>query len=310
MIVFAIACCALGTWQLNRRAEALAEVARIDANYDAEAVPVAEALPDPAAFDVDQRWQVVALSGTYLADEEVVVRNRPFEGSSGFEVITPFRLDDGTVFMVDRGWIAQASDGRPSEFAAPPAGQVEVDGAAEGRRGAHRGPHVHRHRVRHDRPRRARRARGRAELHRRLRRARAVRRRCRRAAARRGPARCATRARTSRTRCSGSSSRCSRSSGSAGRRTRSGAGSRRHPEPARGRHARASAAAAQAREGRRRRRRRGRDARPALGHASSMSSWYSRLQWSSVPSGMISTRSGFSASTAPGSCETSTTEPS
>jgi cytochrome oxidase assembly protein ShyY1 len=126
VIVFAIACCALGSWQLNRRAEALAEVARIDANYDAEPVPVAEALPEPSAFDVDQRWLVVALSGTYLADEEVVVRNRPFGGSSGFEVITPFRLDDGTVFMVDRGWIAQASDGRPSEFAAPPAGHVEI----------------------------------------------------------------------------------------------------------------------------------------------------------------------------------------
>ena len=88
VVVFAIASSALGVWQLNRRAEALAEVARIDANYDAEAVPVSDALPDPAAFDIDQRWLVVALSGEYLADEEVVVRNRPFAGSSGFEVIT------------------------------------------------------------------------------------------------------------------------------------------------------------------------------------------------------------------------------
>lgn len=127
VVVFAVACSALGTWQLNRRAEALAEVARIDANYDAEAVPVTEALPDLAGFDVDQRWQVVALSGEYLGDEEIVVRNRPFEGSSGFEVITPFRLDDGTVFMVDRGWIAQASDGRPSDYAAPPTGRVQID---------------------------------------------------------------------------------------------------------------------------------------------------------------------------------------
>ena len=136
VVVFAVACCALGTWQLNRRAEALAEVARIDANYDAEPVPVAEALPEPAAFDVDQRWQVVALSGEYLAGEDVVVRNRPFEGSSGFEVIAPFRLDDGTVFMVDRGWIAQGSDGRPSEYAAAPSGQVEITArlkAGEGR---------------------------------------------------------------------------------------------------------------------------------------------------------------------------------
>jgi cytochrome oxidase assembly protein ShyY1 len=127
VIVFAVACCALGTWQLNRRAEALAEVARIDANYDADAVPVAAALHDADAFDADQRWQVVALSGEYLADEEVVVRNRPFEGSSGFEVVTPFRLDDGTVLMVDRGWIAQDSDGRASEYAAPPSGHIEVE---------------------------------------------------------------------------------------------------------------------------------------------------------------------------------------
>lgn len=127
VVLFAVVCCALGTWQLNRRAEALAEVARIDANYDADAVPVDEALPDLAGFDVEQRWQVVALSGEYLADEEVVVRNRPFGGSSGFEVITPFRLDDGTVFMVNRGWIAQNSEGRPSEYAQPPSGLVEVE---------------------------------------------------------------------------------------------------------------------------------------------------------------------------------------
>ena len=126
VIVFAVACSALGTWQFNRRAEALAEVARIDANYDAEPVPVAEALPELDGFDIDQRWQVVALTGEFLHDEEVVVRNRPFEGSTGFEVLTPLRLEDGTVFMVDRGWIAQDSDGRPSEVPPAPDGEVSV----------------------------------------------------------------------------------------------------------------------------------------------------------------------------------------
>ncbi|RXZ51491.1 SURF1 family protein [Agromyces binzhouensis] len=136
VIVFAIACSALGTWQLNRRAEALAEVARIDANYDAQPVPLAEALPGRDDFDIDQRWQVVAATGEYLASEEVVVRNRPFGGSTGFEVITPFLLTDGTVFMVDRGWIPQDSDGRPSVVAPPPAGEVEITArlkAGEGR---------------------------------------------------------------------------------------------------------------------------------------------------------------------------------
>ncbi|HEU4755298.1 MAG TPA: SURF1 family protein [Agromyces sp.] len=127
VIAFAIACSALGTWQFNRRAEALAEVARIDANYDAEPVPVSEALPELDAFDIDQRWQVVALTGEFVHDEEVVVRNRPNGGSTGFEVITPMRLADGTVFMVDRGWIAQDSDGRPSEVPPAPDGEVTVN---------------------------------------------------------------------------------------------------------------------------------------------------------------------------------------
>ncbi|HEX6955360.1 MAG TPA: SURF1 family protein [Agromyces sp.] len=126
VVVFAIACSALGTWQFNRRAEALAEVARIDANYDADPIPVAEALPDREGFDIDQRWQVVSLSGEYLHDEEVVVRNRPGAGSTGFEVLTPMRLDDGTVFVVDRGWIPQDSEGRPSEVPPAPEGPVEV----------------------------------------------------------------------------------------------------------------------------------------------------------------------------------------
>ena len=75
VVVFAIVCCALGMWQFARRAEARAEIARIDANYDAQAVPVADALPELDGFDVDQRWQVVALSGQYLDDEEVVNAN-------------------------------------------------------------------------------------------------------------------------------------------------------------------------------------------------------------------------------------------
>lgn len=127
VVVFAIACCALGMWQFARRTEARAEIARIDANYDAQAIPVSDALPELDGFDVDQRWQVVALSGEYLAGDEVVVRNRPGQGGSGYEVLTPMLLDDGSVFVVDRGWVAQGSDGRPSEYAAPPAGPVDVE---------------------------------------------------------------------------------------------------------------------------------------------------------------------------------------
>lgn len=126
VIVFAIACCSFGFWQFDRRAQALAEIARIDANYDAAPVSLTDVVPDPAAFDIDDRWQVVSLRGEYLVDDEVVVRNRPNLGSSGFEVVTPFMLENGSIFMIDRGWIAQASNGRPGAYDAPPSGKVEV----------------------------------------------------------------------------------------------------------------------------------------------------------------------------------------
>src|SRR6218665_2081385 len=44
-IVFAVVCSLLGLWQFARRAEAQAEIARINANYDSPAVPVSEVLP-------------------------------------------------------------------------------------------------------------------------------------------------------------------------------------------------------------------------------------------------------------------------
>lgn len=126
-IVFALVSSGLGVWQLARRAEALAEVAKIDANYDSSPVPLAEALPRLDAFDESQKWLPVAFSGTYLTEDELLVRNRPRNVNPGFEVLTPLRLDDGTVFVVNRGWLpnGQAQDA-PDLVPAAPSGRVTV----------------------------------------------------------------------------------------------------------------------------------------------------------------------------------------
>lgn len=126
-IVFALVSSGLGAWQLARRAEARAEVAKIDANYDASPVPVAEALPTLGAFDESRKWLPVTLSGTYLTDDELLVRNRPRNANPGFEVLTPFRLDDGTVFVVNRGWLPTGQEqDAPDVVPEAPAGRVTV----------------------------------------------------------------------------------------------------------------------------------------------------------------------------------------
>ncbi len=126
-VVFAIVCSGLGLWQFARRAEARDEIARIDANYESIPVPVSQALPSLDSFDASQKWLPVRLEGEYLSSDELLVRNRPYAGQPGFEVLTPLRLDDGSVFVVDRGWVATGErQDAPDAVPAAPSGPVTV----------------------------------------------------------------------------------------------------------------------------------------------------------------------------------------
>ena len=127
-VVFAVACALLGNWQWSRNEERLAEIELVERNYDAAPVELSDALGDPGAFDEDEEWQPVLLRGRYLTEEQVVVRNRPRSGSPGFEVLVPFRTDDGDVFVVDRGWVPVSGDDQNQPDAIPeaPTGDVTV----------------------------------------------------------------------------------------------------------------------------------------------------------------------------------------
>jgi cytochrome oxidase assembly protein ShyY1 len=126
-ILFAAVCSGLGAWQLARRAEALAEINKVDANFDATPVPIAGALPTLGSFGESQKWLPVEVSGTYLTDEQLLVRNRPLNITPGFEVLTPLRLTDGSVFVVDRGWVPTGqSQDAPDVVPQAPAGPVTV----------------------------------------------------------------------------------------------------------------------------------------------------------------------------------------
>ncbi|MDF1479891.1 SURF1 family protein [Leifsonia sp. H3M29-4] len=127
VVVFAIACVFLSMWQLARSEEAREAVERVETNWSAAPVDVASVLPALDAFDPDDTWQPVALQGRYLADQQLLVRGRPFEGHAGFEVLVPFELTDGTVFVVDRGWVPVGnSQDLPDAVPAPPAGETSI----------------------------------------------------------------------------------------------------------------------------------------------------------------------------------------
>ena len=124
---FAVGCVLLGQWQFARREEALAEIARIDANYDSAPVALSAVLNSPESFNPDQEWTPVRHEGRYLTDDQLLVRSRPYAGQPGFEVLTPLQLDDGGVFIVNRGWIPTgAEQDSPDAVPTAPSGDVTV----------------------------------------------------------------------------------------------------------------------------------------------------------------------------------------
>ncbi len=106
VVVFALACIALSQWQFARREEAAANIARVEKNYDAPAVALSGLLAPDEALPNDEKWRPVTVTGSYLADKQLLVRNRSLDGEPGFDILTPFVTLSGDVFVIDRGWVA------------------------------------------------------------------------------------------------------------------------------------------------------------------------------------------------------------
>lgn len=127
VVVFAIACVFLAEWQFARRTEAVAASNKIVVNYDSAPVPLESALSDLDSFSPSQEWKPVTLEGRYLAEAQLLVRTRALQGNPGFEVLVPFELESGKVFIIDRGWVPIGTEqDTPDSVPSPPAGTVTV----------------------------------------------------------------------------------------------------------------------------------------------------------------------------------------
>lgn len=126
--IFAAACVGLGRWQMDRRAETLAEINRVLSNYSATPITFAEARDEFVSLDAEREWTQVELRGSYDVAGQRIVRNRPLNGQPGYEVVVPLKLVSGETVVIDRGWlpIGNNTPGHPDSIPAPPQGQVTV----------------------------------------------------------------------------------------------------------------------------------------------------------------------------------------
>lgn len=120
----------LGCWQLHRHEAKTAHNRQIEKALSAPAVPVGDLTsPGHVVPDAD-RYRPVKVTGRYDPAHEVVVRQRTGnEDRIGFHVLTPLVDQDGTVTLVNRGWVPPGEDltGYP-EVPKAPTGRVTVTG--------------------------------------------------------------------------------------------------------------------------------------------------------------------------------------
>jgi surfeit locus 1 family protein len=104
MLPLFLGCVALGVWQLGRLQWKLSLIHQADSNLSAPLVPVAQALalgPEAA------QYRRVSLSGRFENSKEAYVFGTAAGGTPVYHVVTPFRLDDGGILLVDRGIVPE-----------------------------------------------------------------------------------------------------------------------------------------------------------------------------------------------------------
>jgi len=130
--IVALACASLtarfGVWQLSRAHAKQANEALVAERGVMPALAAAELARDAAAGE--RQWQRhIVLTGEWDAAHTVFLMNRTMDERSGFYVMTPLKLPDGSAVVVQRGWVARDDT---SPMKAPPvvtpAGPVTLHG--------------------------------------------------------------------------------------------------------------------------------------------------------------------------------------
>jgi surfeit locus 1 family protein len=123
----------LGTWQVERLRWKEGIIAERQAALTAPPVPL------PASLDAARRleFRSVALQGEFLHDKELYLAATNDLGTVGKHVFTPFRLADGRIILVNRGFVPDDRKDPAGRAEGEVAGTVAIEGririAAEGK---------------------------------------------------------------------------------------------------------------------------------------------------------------------------------
>jgi surfeit locus 1 family protein len=94
---------ALGTWQVQRLHWKEGLIAQRQAGVTGPSIPLPETLSAAKGLE----FHHVTLSGEFLNQDELYLHAIASGGTPGYHVVTPFRLTDGNIVLVDRGFVPE-----------------------------------------------------------------------------------------------------------------------------------------------------------------------------------------------------------
>jgi surfeit locus 1 family protein len=114
----------LGRWQLERAASNRELAERFAA---AAALPALER-PVSAREAETLRYRRITLRGVFPAGPQILLDNMTYQGRAGYQVLTPLRVAEGGLVLVNRGWLPASPDRRQLPDVALAGGAVEITG--------------------------------------------------------------------------------------------------------------------------------------------------------------------------------------
>ncbi len=115
---------ALGSWQVQRLMWKNETNAFRQERAQSEAVLLPASVADVSAMLFRPVW----LEGRFQHDKEMYLAARSYRSNPGFHVITPFERSDGSVLLVNRGWVPVDRKDPASRAEGQVEGLVRVEG--------------------------------------------------------------------------------------------------------------------------------------------------------------------------------------
>jgi len=125
---------ALGTWQVERKSSKEQLIATLSDRLALPPMPLPPARAWPSLNPATDEYRRVAFTATFDHSKEALVYGaasafRPDVSGSGYWVFTPARLADGSVVIVNRGFVSEVRKEEASRAAGQIAGPVALVGA-------------------------------------------------------------------------------------------------------------------------------------------------------------------------------------